>query len=104
MKKRTIGILATSVAVCALCIVTDASAIAGGGHGGGGGGGHGGGGGGHGGGGFAGGFHGGGGGWHVLRLAQRRAEGEVQHGGPTAEGYFASGTSERWPAITETPL
>ena len=34
MKKRTIGILATSVAVCALCIVTDASAIAGGGHGG----------------------------------------------------------------------
>ena len=41
MTKRTIGILATSVAVCALCIVTDASAIAGGGHGGGGGGGHG---------------------------------------------------------------
>src|SRR5262249_6544742 len=56
MKKRTIGILATGVAVCALCIVTDASAIAGGGHGGGGGGGHGGGGGGHGGGGVAGGF------------------------------------------------
>jgi hypothetical protein len=46
----------TSVAVCALCIVTDASAIAGG-HGGGGGGGHGGGGGG-------GGFHGGGGAFH----------------------------------------
>jgi hypothetical protein len=31
MKKKTIGILATSVAVCALCIVTDVSAIAGGG-------------------------------------------------------------------------
>jgi LTXXQ motif family protein len=51
MKKRTIGILATSVAVCALCIVTDASAIAGG---------HGGGGGGHGGGFGGGGGHGGG--------------------------------------------
>jgi LTXXQ motif family protein len=66
MKKRMIGILATSVAVCALCIVTDASAIAG--HGGGaGGGGHGGGGGGGGHGGGGGGFaafHGGGGGWH----------------------------------------
>ena len=35
MKKKTIGILATSVAVCALCIVTDASAIAKGGGGGG---------------------------------------------------------------------
>jgi hypothetical protein len=72
MKKKTIGILATSVAVCALCVVTDVSAIAG--HGGGGGGGHGGGGGGgfhggggggfHGGGGGIAGFHGGGGGWH----------------------------------------
>jgi LTXXQ motif family protein len=74
--KKTIGILATTVAVCALCIVTDLPAIAaGGGHGGGfgGGGGHGGGfggGGGHGGafGGFAahvGGGHGGGlGGFH----------------------------------------
>jgi LTXXQ motif family protein len=60
MKKRTIGILATSIAVGALCLVTDASAIAGGGKGGGGGGG----GGGHGGGGFAGAFHGGGGGFH----------------------------------------
>jgi hypothetical protein len=30
MKKRTIGILATSVAVSALCIVTDVSAVAGG--------------------------------------------------------------------------
>ena len=50
MTKRTIAILATSVAVCALCIITDASAIAGGGKGGGGGGG--------------GGFHGGGGGYH----------------------------------------
>src|SRR6516164_6614568 len=77
MKKRTIGILATSVAVSALCIVTDVSAVAGGhGGGGGGGGGHGGGsgggwhGGGGGGGGYHGGgsgfaaFHGGGGGWH----------------------------------------
>ncbi len=43
MKKKTISILATSVAVCALCIVTDASAIARGGPGGGGGGGGGGG-------------------------------------------------------------
>jgi len=61
--KKTIATLATSVAVCALCIVTDAPAIArgggGGGHGGWGGGGHGGGGGFH---GFA--AHGGGGhGW-----------------------------------------
>src|SRR5262249_28505851 len=39
MKKRTIGILATSVAVSALCVITDASAIAGGKGGGGGGGG-----------------------------------------------------------------
>jgi hypothetical protein len=59
MKKKTIGILAASVAVCALCVMTDGSAFA---HGGGGGG-HGGGGGGHGGGG-GGGFHGGGGGFH----------------------------------------
>jgi hypothetical protein len=37
MKKKTIGILATSVAVCALCVMTDGSAFAGGGgHGGGG--------------------------------------------------------------------
>jgi hypothetical protein len=28
MRKKTIGILVTSVAVCALCIVTDASAMA----------------------------------------------------------------------------
>ena len=65
MSKRTIGILATSVAVGALCVVTDVSAFAGRG-GGGGGGGHGfGGGGGHGFGG-GGGFHGfgGGGGFH----------------------------------------
>jgi LTXXQ motif family protein len=60
MSKRTIGILATSVAVVGLCVVMDVSAFAGRG-GGGGGGGHGGGGGGHGGGG---GFHGGGGGFH----------------------------------------
>ena len=51
MKRRTIGILTTSVAVSALCVITDASAIAG--HGGGGGGG-----GWHGGGGGGGGFHG----------------------------------------------
>jgi LTXXQ motif family protein len=68
MSKRTIGILATSVAVAALCVVTDVSAFAGRGGGGGGGGGrHGfGGGGGHGfggGGGFHG-FSGGGGGFH----------------------------------------
>src|SRR5215469_12245053 len=63
MTKRTIGILATSVAVCALCIVTDASAIAGGGHGGGGGGGRRGGGGGH----------GGGGCWRISRRRWRLA-------------------------------
>src|SRR6516164_8860679 len=39
MKKRTIGILATGVAVTALCVITDASAIAGHSGGGGGGGG-----------------------------------------------------------------
>jgi LTXXQ motif family protein len=39
MKKRTIGILTTTVAVSALCVITDASAIAGGKGGGGGGGG-----------------------------------------------------------------
>ena len=71
MSKRTIGVLATSAALCALIVATDASAF-GGGHGGGGGGGgfHGGGGGGgfggfHGGGGGFGGFHGGGGGLHA---------------------------------------
>jgi hypothetical protein len=69
MTKRTIGILATSVAVTALCLVTDGSAFAfgkGGGGGGGGGGFHGGGGGFHGGGGGFAAFHGGagGGGWH----------------------------------------
>ena len=65
MNRKMIGILATSVAVGALCIVTDVPAIARGG-GGGGGGFHGGGGGGfHGGGG--GGFHaGGGGGFHAA--------------------------------------
>ena len=71
MKKKTIGILATSVAVCALCIVTDASAIAGG-HGGGGGG-HGGGGGG---GGWGGGGHGGGGGFAAHSIG-----GGIGHGG-----------------------
>ncbi len=59
MRKNTIGILATSVALCALCLATEASAL---GRGGGGGGFHGGGGGFHGGGG---GFRGGGGGFHV---------------------------------------
>jgi Holliday junction resolvase RusA-like endonuclease len=80
MKKRTIGILAISVAVSALCVVTDVSAIAG--HGGGGGGGHGGGGGGggfHGGGG--GGWHGGGGGYH----------GFAAHGGLAHMGHGWSG-------------
>src|SRR5438067_3263308 len=67
MKKRTVGILATSVAVSALCVVTDVSAFARGG-GGGFGGFHGGGGGfrgfhGGGGGGGFGGFHGSGGGF-----------------------------------------
>src|SRR5215471_5132859 len=87
MTKRTIAILATSVAVCALCIVTDASAIAGGGDGGGGGGGHGGGGGGWGGGGHGGGgfsaFHGGGGGWH--------GGGGGYHGGLAHMGHGWSG-------------
>ena len=48
MKRKTIGILATSVAVSALCLVTDVSSMAKGGGGGGGGHPHGGGGGGHG--------------------------------------------------------
>jgi hypothetical protein len=69
MRKKTIGILVTSVAVCALCIVTDASAIAGG-HGGGGGG-HGGGG-----GGWGGGGHGGGGGFAAHSIG-----GGIGHGG-----------------------
>jgi LTXXQ motif family protein len=56
MKKRAIGILATSVAVSALCVMTEVSAFARGGGGGGGGF--------HGGGGGGGGFHGGGGGFH----------------------------------------
>ena len=64
MKKKTIGILATSVAVGALCVMTDAPAIAG--HGGGGGGHGGGGGGGFHGGGGGGGFHGGGGGFAAF--------------------------------------
>jgi LTXXQ motif family protein len=59
MQKRTIGILATSVALCALLTVSDASAAGRGGGGGHGGGGHGGGG--HGGGGHFGGGHFGGG-------------------------------------------
>jgi hypothetical protein len=81
--KRTIGILATSVAVSALCVVTDVSAFARGGGGGGGGGGfHGGGGGGFhaGGGGFSG-FHGGGGGFH----------GFAAHGGAAHLGHGLSG-------------
>jgi LTXXQ motif family protein len=96
MKKKTIGILATSVAVCALCIVTDASAIAGG-HGGGGGG-HGGGGGGHGGGGgfaahsIGGGIgHGGGlGGFHGFAAPR----GGIAHGyGGVSHGWSGHGLS-----------
>ena len=71
MKKRTIGILATSVAVSALCVITDASAIAGGKGGGGGWHGGGGGGGWHGGGGGGGAFHG---------FAARRGLGTMGHG------------------------
>src|SRR6516165_5375501 len=93
MKKRTIGILATSAAVCALCIVTDASAIAGGGHGGGGGGG---GGGGHGGGGFAA-FHGGGGGWHGGGGGYHGALAHMGHGwsgrAPSAHGWSHAHTA-----------
>ncbi|MGB3745339.1 MAG: Spy/CpxP family protein refolding chaperone [Xanthobacteraceae bacterium] len=90
MKKRTIGILATSVAISALCVMTDVPAFAGKGGGGGrggggGGGGHGfGGGGGHGFGG-GGGFHGfaahglgGGGGFHGF--AAHGGEAHVGHG------------------------
>jgi LTXXQ motif family protein len=89
MKKKTIGILATSVAVCALCIVTDASAIARGG--GGGGGGHGGGGGGggfHGGGGGGGGFHGGGGGFAGFHGG---GGGGGWHGGGGFAGFHGGG-------------
>jgi LTXXQ motif family protein len=97
MKKKTIGILATSVAVCALCVVTDVSAIAG--HGGGGGGGHGGGGGGgfHGGGGGGfhggggGGFHGGGGGFHGGGFAGFHGGGGGWHGGGFHGGGFHGG-------------
>jgi LTXXQ motif family protein len=102
MKKRTIGILATSVAVSALCVVTDVSAIAGHGGGGGGGGGHGGGGGGggfhgggggggwHGGGGGFAGFHGGGGGggWHGGGGGYH---GFAAHGGWAHMGHGSSG-------------
>jgi hypothetical protein len=87
--KKTIGILATSVAVCALCIVTNASAIAG--HGGGGGGhGGGGGGGGHGGGGGFAAFHGGGGGggWHG---GGGGFHGFAAHGGMAHIGHGWSG-------------
>jgi LTXXQ motif family protein len=88
--KKTIGVLATSVAVCALCIVTDASAIAGHGGGGGGGGhGGGGGGGGHGGGGGFAAFHGGGGGggWH----GGGGGHGFAAHGGMAHMGHGWSG-------------
>jgi hypothetical protein len=88
MKKRTIGILATSVAVSALCVMTDVSAIAKGGGGGGGAGG-GGGGGWHGGGG--GGWHGGGGGYHGF--AAQGGLGHIGHGWSghalSAHGYSA---------------
>ncbi len=63
MHKKTIGILATSVALCALCLATEASAFGRGGGGGGGGGGFRGGGGGFHMGGGGGGFHMGGGGF-----------------------------------------
>jgi LTXXQ motif family protein len=81
MKKRTIGILATSVAVGALCIVTDASAIAG--HGGGGGGG----------------WHGGGGGGAAFH-------GFAAHGGMSPMGHGWSGhalSAHGW-SHARTPL
>jgi hypothetical protein len=95
MKKRTIGILATSVAVSALCVVTDVSAIAGPGGGGGGGGFHGGGGGGggfHGGGGGFAGFHGGGGGggWHGGGAGFHGFSG-IHGGGGGFHGFAARG-------------
>jgi hypothetical protein len=99
MKKRTIGILATSVAVSALCVVTDVSAIAG--HGGGGGGGHGGGGGGGGfhGGGGGGGWHGGGGGYHGFAAHGGMGHGWSGHGfsarGMHAHGLASHGMSGR---------
>jgi LTXXQ motif family protein len=94
MKKRTLGILATSVAVCAFCIVTDASAIAGGHGGGGGGGGHGGGFGG--GGGHAGGFGGGGGhagGFGGFAAHVGGGHGGVFHGFASNGGLSAHGHS-----------
>ena len=104
MRKKTIGILATSVAISALCVMTDVPAFAGkgGGRGGGGGGGGGfGGGGGHGfggGGGFAG-FRGGGGGWHgggggVHAFAAHGGLAHIGHGWSghalSAHGFSAS--------------
>jgi LTXXQ motif family protein len=78
MKKKTIGILATSAAISALCVITDVPAFAG--KGGGGGGGHGfGGGGGHGFGG-GGGFHGFGGGGAFHGFAAHGLGGGVFHG------------------------
>ncbi len=102
MRKKTIGILATSVAISALCVMTDVPAFAGkgGGRGGGGGGGFGGGGG-HGfggGGGFAG-FRGGGGGWHgggggVHAFAAHGGLAHIGHGWSghalSAHGFSAS--------------
>jgi len=85
MKKKTIGILATSVAVCALCVVTDASAIARGGGGGGGGGGF------HGGGGGGGGFHGGGGGFAGFHGGGGGFHGFAAHGGAAHFGHGLSG-------------
>ena len=87
MKKRTIGILATSVAVSALCVITDASAIAGG---------KGGGGGWHGGGGGGGWHGGGGGGFH----------GFAAHGGMSPMGHGWSGhalSAHGW-SHAHTPL
>src|SRR6516225_9097032 len=74
MKKRTIGILATSVAVSALCVVTDVSAIAGRGGGGGGGG-----------------WHGGGGGYHGF--AARGGWAQMGHGW-SGHGFSARGMHE----------
>jgi hypothetical protein len=47
--------------------------------------------------------------FHVLRLAESRAEGEVQHDGPAAEGYFVpTAASGRRPIVSRiaapTPL
>jgi LTXXQ motif family protein len=82
MKKRTIGIVATSVAVSALCVITDASAIAG-----------------HGGGGGGGGWHGSGGGGSGFR-------GFAAHGGlaPMGHGWSGHALSAHGWSHAHTPL